>query len=201
MDPGAFVIVTVCRLDHNARHKGVERVLEAVEALRAEGFPVSYVIVGGGQDAARIDRHIARLRLERTAVRVGNVSDADMKQILWASDAFALPSVPEGPPHNLRSVEGFGIALLEANCAGLPVIATAIAGAADAMKAGVSGLKVDGSPRAIADAIKRLSRDGGGLEPGAPARWAKGFAWEPRRAAVVEAFTADRSSADGRGRP
>jgi len=56
-------------------------------------------------------------------------------------------------------LEPFGLAPLEANACGLPVVAVAEGGIRETITDGVNGLLVESDPRALAGAIKRLLRD------------------------------------------
>jgi len=73
-------------------------------------------------------------------------------------------------------LEPFGLAPLEANACGLPVVAVAEGGVRETVADGVNGLLVDEDPSAMAEAIARLLRDRGyatrlGLNG---AEWVKG---------------------------
>ncbi len=81
-------------------------------------------------------------------VKVG-VSDTELIDIL--NYAMALLYAPR--------LEPFGLAPLEANACGLPVIAVAEGGIRETMVNQVTGLLVENSPAAMAEAIERLSAD------------------------------------------
>lgn len=71
----------------------------------------------------------------------------DTLEILRAADLFVLPSVNEG----------FGIAIVEAMCAGLAVVSTQSGGIPEVVDDGRTGILVDpGSADELAGAIKRL---------------------------------------------
>jgi len=76
------------------------------------------------------------------------VSDSELIDIL--NHAMALLYAPR--------LEPFGLAPLEANACGVPVIAVAEGGVRETMGNQVTGLLVD-SPDAMAEAIERLSAD------------------------------------------
>jgi glycosyltransferase involved in cell wall biosynthesis len=78
----------------------------------------------------------------------GAVGDA--APFYWGADAFAIASRWEGLP----------LALLEAQAAGLPVVAAAAGGVAEAIREGTSGLLVQREdPAALAAAMTRVSKD------------------------------------------
>lgn len=127
----AVVVVTVARLHPD---KGLERFIDAVAATGAEGW-----ICGDGP----LRDELAG-RVSGTAVRLLGYRD-DVADVLGASDMFALPSVGEA----------YGIAVVEAISAGLPVVVTA-AGAMPEI-AGDAGIVVDPDDAgAFAAAVARL---------------------------------------------
>ncbi|HUP71167.1 MAG TPA: glycosyltransferase [Acidimicrobiales bacterium] len=88
------------------------------------------VLVGGGEDEARIRRKVEDAGIGNRVVMTGEV--ADVAPLLVAFDVFCLPSAWEGMPG----------ALLEAMAAGLPVVATRVGGVGEVVDHGVSGLLV-----------------------------------------------------------
>ena len=78
----------------------------------------------------------------------GRVSDADKARFYKTAHIFCAPSTGQ---------ESFGIVLLEAMAAGLPVVASDIHGYKRVVQRNVSGLLVEPrDPDAIADALERL---------------------------------------------
>lgn len=128
------VVVTVARLHPD---KGLDRFVEAVAATEAEGW-----ICGDGPLRTELER-----RVSGTSVRLLGYRD-DVTDVLAAADMFALPSVGEA----------YGIAVVEAISAGLPVVVSA-AGAMPLI-AGDAGLVVArGDANAFSAAVARLVSD------------------------------------------
>jgi glycosyltransferase involved in cell wall biosynthesis len=85
------------------------------------------------------------------------------------SSAVTLHGSVSGPAEALRGAEllvlpsqaeGFGLVLIEAMAAGVPVVATDVPGIRDVVRDGVTGILVPvGSPGALADAIRRVLED------------------------------------------
>jgi phosphatidylinositol alpha-1,6-mannosyltransferase len=139
---GKRVLLTVGRLDPRERYKGHDRVIAALPHLVREGFDVVYVVLGEGEDRARLE---ALARNEGVLDRVRFTGAAAPETLVAAyrmADLFVMPSTGEG----------FGIAFLEAMACGTPSLGLAEAGAPDALGEGDLGsLTVEaGLPAAIA---------------------------------------------------
>lgn len=89
-----------------------------IDALARSGLSnIRVVLVGGGPQESTLKRHVARLGLDSQIVFTGAVNDA--WRYLKAFDAFVLTSGAE---------EAFGIVLLEAMLAEVPIISSDAAG-------------------------------------------------------------------------
>jgi phosphatidylinositol alpha-1,6-mannosyltransferase len=137
--------------------------LALVRTMRAicDTIPDARCIIAGSLDAepdyaARVKAEIGALGLEQTVRLAGHVSDAELMRLYSTADVFALPSLNVG-----WKFEGFGLALLEASAAGLPVIGTRDCGAEDAIDDGVTGLLIPQTDleTGLSAAILRLLRD------------------------------------------
>lgn len=131
-------LLTVARLD---KHKGHETVLRAMAGLIARGVPVSYSIVGDGDERAALQQLADTLGIRNSVHFLGMVADAALPDIYAGSDIFIMLS--KELPGRLDLIEGFGISFLEASAAGLPVIAGRSGGVPDAVQDGVTGVLVD----------------------------------------------------------
>ena len=104
--PEATVVLFLSRLDVK---KGLDLLVAAMADLDA------WLVVAGSGDpevSAGLDRALAGTPLGRRTVRVGFISGAEKDDAFAAADVFALPS---------RN-ENFGIVVVEAMAAGLPVV-------------------------------------------------------------------------------
>jgi glycosyltransferase involved in cell wall biosynthesis len=148
------VIVTVGRLHPR---KGQMAMLEALDLLPPDvANRVEYWIVGrsvrGGYEAE------LRRRAQHGRVAThffGSIDHDDLSSLYGRADIFAMTSVDCG-----RSVEGFGLAYLEASAFGLPVVGHAIGGVPEAVRHNETGLLVPpGDTVALAAALQQLVLD------------------------------------------
>ncbi len=186
VEDGPLHLLTVSRLSSVAQDKGVDHAIRAVALLAADGVAVRYSVVGDGDDRPRLE---ALAREAGVADRVtfrGRVSDDDLSGLYVQADAFVLPS----------KREGFGLVLLEAMRAGLPLLATPEGGIRHVLRPGDNGLAVPyGDPQALAAAIGRLADDGlrRALSDGAREDFGSRFSYEAFSDRLVA--IADRLSA------
>jgi len=148
---GKRVILTVGRL---VERKGMDRVIESLPEI-ARAFPdVVYVIVGEGNDEARLRALAAGHGVADRVLFPGN---RDVVAFYHACDVFAMVSrhiVERG------DVEGFGVVYLEANACRKPAVGGNSGGVPDAIVNGETGLLVDPDDvSALADVFKRLLGD------------------------------------------
>ena len=142
-------VVTVGRL---LAAKGLDLLLRAVAQARAQGVAVGLTIVGEGDDEPRLRALAGELGL--TDVEwAGFVEPSELPAQLARADAFAFPTLGDT----------FGIVLLEAAAAGLPLVCSPHAGAArDLVEEGETGFVVE--PRdtaAVVQALTTLAGDAG----------------------------------------
>jgi glycosyltransferase involved in cell wall biosynthesis len=116
------------------RHKRPEL---AIEAAAAAGRRIK--VVGAGPELGRL-----RGRFRREAEFLGRVSDEELPALYAEAAALVVPNVEE-----------FGLAAVEAQAAGRPVIAVGAGGARETVAHGRTGLLVpDGDRRALVRALR-----------------------------------------------
>jgi glycosyltransferase involved in cell wall biosynthesis len=145
-----LVIVQVGRLESG---KGNRETLEALAALKdVKGW--KYWIVGGPQRSSD-DQY---LRVLEAAVRRHGLVDRvrfagerhDVSALLHAADIYCQPNIRPEP---------FGIAIVEALAAGLPIVTSAIGGPLEIVDETCAVLAGPGDTGAIAGALRRLLTD------------------------------------------
>jgi phosphatidylinositol alpha-1,6-mannosyltransferase len=151
-------VLAVARLAHAHAYKGVDTLLMSWPRVLASVPDAQLVIVGDGDDRARLERIAARLRLGGRVRFLGRLNDADLAAAYAFATVFALPGrAAEGQG---GAGEGFGLVFLEAAMRGLPTVAGRAGGSSEAIEDGITGTLVDGeSTRDVADAIVRLLMD------------------------------------------
>jgi glycosyltransferase involved in cell wall biosynthesis len=176
LEPRPYPIGFIGRLDPVKR---VPELLAQFALLRTTFHDDAHLhIFGDGPERARIARDIDALKLGGHVTMhgaIGRPQDALMQLGL-----LVLPS----------QAEGFGLVLIEAMAAGVPVVATNVSGIRDVVKDGQTGLLVDvNDPTGLARAMHEIIAD-----PTLRARlWAAGlryvrehFSWD----AVIEQYRA-----------
>ena len=155
---GKKTMVTIARL---VERKGHENVLQGLRGLREVLPELRYLIVGDGPLMGRLTELVSQWSLEDVVLFTGEVAEHEKLGILKACDLFIMPNRDIPLPNGLDT-EGFGIAFLEANACGKPVIGGNAGGAREAIADGRTGLLVNPEdPIAIRDAILRILSDDG----------------------------------------
>jgi phosphatidylinositol alpha-mannosyltransferase len=129
--------------------KGFAVAVEAFGLLAGERPDVRLVVAGQGEQRSALDALAVDARARVTML--GSVPNADLPPYHAAADVLIAPSV---------GGESFGIVLVEAMAAGLPVVASRIPGYVEVLTDGVQGLLVPPrDPLALAEAAGRLLDD------------------------------------------
>jgi asparagine synthase (glutamine-hydrolysing) len=135
---GRRVLLTVGRLASSEQYKGFDEVLDVLPEIARELPEVVYVIVGDGDDRARLERKAYEMGVAERVVFAGYVSEEEKKDLYSLADVYVMPS----------RGEGFGIVFLEAMAMGLPVIGSLVDGSRDPLLDGRLGQLVDPDDRA-----------------------------------------------------
>ncbi len=136
--------------------KGTLELVQALAKLPGVGGTIVGSLTLEPEYVAQVKAEIARLDLGDRVSLTGRIPDADLLRRYAEADVFALPSLNVG-----WKFEGYGLSLIEASAAGLPVIGTLGCGAEDAITDGVTGCLIPQTDLAqgLADAIGRLLAD------------------------------------------
>lgn len=147
----SFRVISVFRLSA-AQDKGLPTLLAALDHLRQTHVSLRLTIAGSGQLPPNLDQEVRR----RAWVDViSNPNDDELVELYGASDLCVLAT--RFRRGRRACGEGFGLTLLEAQLAGLPVVVPVVGGSDDAFVPGVTGLKpLDEGSAALADSIQRV---------------------------------------------
>jgi glycosyltransferase involved in cell wall biosynthesis len=193
-DPRRSDVLFVGRL---IAEKRVDLLVRAIAAVARERPRVRCLVVGDGPERPALDALLDRLGLQRNVQLLGRVGEGEVPGLMAASRVLVLPSAREG----------YGIAVVEAQAAGLvPIVARGeFSAATDLVRDGVDGLLVEPDPEAIAAAIADLLADAGRRRAMAAAarRSAASSGWADRAADMERIYArlvAERTGAAGAGR-
>ena len=135
--------------------KGIDTLIDAL-ALLPESLNWRWTHIGGGPLRERLQARASRLGLEGSCEFLGGRPQEQVLERYRQSDVFVLPSRidPTGDRDGLPNV------LVEAQCLGLPVISTPMAGISELIDDGLNGILVSpDDPASLAVAMERLGRD------------------------------------------
>lgn len=141
----AVVVLMAARL---VQQKNPAGFVEVARRLAPTHPQAVFAIAGAGRLEADVRLQIAQAGLEERVRLLG--LRQPMAPVYQAADVFVLPSFKEG----------FSNALIEAMASGLPIVATAVGGAPEALEGGQGGILVPpGDLDALQAAIEKLLSD------------------------------------------
>ena len=130
-------LITVSRFDKRKNH---EKVIMALRNLKQLYPDIVYICIGYGHEEQNIKKLVEELDLTSQVMFFKDISN-DLKNALIAkSSIFVMPSII-----HKTSVEGFGIAYVEAAQYGIPSLGGKDGGASDAIDHDRTGLICDGN--------------------------------------------------------
>ena len=137
-----FVVMAVARLE---KVKGLQYLIEAIGKLKIVNCKL--LVIGDGSERKNLENLTREFGLGEKVKFLGEIQNERIPEYLTQADCFVLPSLKEG----------FGIAVLEAMAAGIPVVASKVGGILDIIEDGKTGLLVEpGNAEAIAGAIQEV---------------------------------------------
>ena len=130
-------LITVSRFDKRKNH---EKIIMALRNLKQLYPDIVYICIGYGDEEENIKKLVEELDLTSQVMFFKDIS-INLKNALMAkSNIFVMPSII-----HKTSVEGFGIAYVEAAQYGIPSIGGKDGGASDAIEHNRTGLICDGN--------------------------------------------------------
>ena len=130
-------LITISRFDKRKNH---EKVIMALRNLKQIYPSIIYICIGYGDEEKNIKKLVEELDLKEQVMFFKDISNQLKNSLLAKSNIFVMPSIIYK-----KSVEGFGIAYIEAAQYGVPSIGGIDGGAADAIDHEKTGLICDGN--------------------------------------------------------
>lgn len=147
-NPDDFNVLSVTRLSHSERLKGIDTVIKAMALLKNEIPNIKYCVIGKGEDVERLKKLVDDLSVSEYVEFLGFVDDIDV--YYQHCDLFTLPS----------KKEGFGIVYLEAMQYKKPVIAVNYGGSTDVIVDNETGFLCEyNDEKCLAKKIKIIHDD------------------------------------------
>jgi phosphatidylinositol alpha-mannosyltransferase len=144
---GTINILFVGRFEER---KGLIHLLKAYHRLRKRHVDARLLVIGSGPKAREYRRFIG-LRQVRDVEFLGRLTDDDKARFFASADIFCSPATGQ---------ESFGVVLLEAMAAGVPIVASDIHGYKNVVQRDVQGILVEPrNHRALAAALYKLAND------------------------------------------
>jgi phosphatidyl-myo-inositol dimannoside synthase len=193
----------LCSVGRHQERKGFHWFVDAVMPLLHDD--VVYLLAGDGPTTPMVRASIERRELYERVRVLGRVPESMLRALYEGADLFVMPNVPVP-----GDIEGFGVVMLEAGLAGLPVVAAELEGIRDVVAEGENGhLLPSGDAEAFAAAIARYHADPTALRE-ASARASRyvreAFSWDAIAGQQLEIFRAEldrggaaAQAADGAG--
>ena len=165
-------LITVSRFDKRKNH---EKVIMALRNLKEIYPDIIYLCIGYGDEEENIKKLVEQLNLGNQVIFLKNISNDFKNALVASSNIFIMPSIIDK-----KSVEGFGIAFVEAAQFGVPSIGGKDGGASDAIVHEKTGLICDGnSLEDISASVDTLLKDRKYKEYGKLAKEnSKNFYWD-----------------------
>jgi len=131
---GSPILLTLARIE---KRKGHSLVIESVKKLIYRYPNINYIIAGDGPEVNNLIRLVAINKITKNVTFVGSINDGQKKYIFQKTDLMIMPTSDESEKN---SIEGFGIAYIEAAFFCIPSIASNIGGTSEAVLNNSTGI-------------------------------------------------------------
>jgi glycosyltransferase involved in cell wall biosynthesis len=168
--PEDTILLYVGRLSKEKQIQTLRPVLEQVPGIRM-------AIVGDGPYREALEKHFEGLPVKF----MGYMTGERLSKAYASADVFTFPS----------AMESFGLVLVEAMAAGLPVVTTLVGGAKDVVQVGVNGYTYPvGDTQSLIEGVRQITAEPG--KPAAMGRAARAFAetqtWDAMMDEVIHCY-------------
>ena len=171
-------LITVSRFDKRKNH---EKVIMAIRNLKEVYPDIIYTCIGYGDEEENLKKLVIELKLEEQVKFIKDIPNDFKNALVARSNVFIMPSII-----HKKSVEGFGIAYIEAAQYSIPSIGGKDGGASDAIINEKTGLICDGNNLDdIYSSIDLIFKENKYLEYGKAAKEnANNFTWDK----IIESY-------------
>lgn len=145
-----FTVVSVGRFAWRKRQRALVRLLADLRPQLPAGTELRAILVGDGAKLGAIRAEVRRAGLADCVQLPGALTRAEIRGVLAQADVYVAPAM----------LESFGIAALEARCAGVPVVAMKQGGVGEFIADGREGFLVRDDAGMLA-AVRTLAVDRG----------------------------------------
>lgn len=140
-------VLFVASLNRAEQYKGLKYLIDGIKIVKETVPDIRLVVVGDGDMKGSYEAHANRLGLHDSVKFEGRLSGGALVKQYERADIFSLPSLNES----------FGMVILEAMSAGLPIVATNVGGIPTLVDEGKNGFLVEPrSAAALAEKIEYL---------------------------------------------
>ncbi len=152
IDNKSPVVTTLARVE---KRKGHKYIIQAISELKKDFPNLIYLIAGKGPYLKNTKMYVKKLNLEDQVIFLGWITEPEKSLILKNSDIFAMTPFTSG-----ESVEGFGMAFIDAAFHGVASIGSDNGGIKDAIIDGKTGLICEsGNQSDITRNLRKLIED------------------------------------------
>jgi glycosyltransferase involved in cell wall biosynthesis len=127
---GDLTLVSVMRLARRKRPLPFLRMLRELRREAPEDLDFRVVIIGDGTERVSMEHFLRTNGMDDWVSLIGRLDRSEIREVFSRSHVYVAPA----------ELESFGIAALEARCAGLPVVASSRGGVGEFIAHGVDGL-------------------------------------------------------------
>jgi glycosyltransferase involved in cell wall biosynthesis len=147
-EPNEILLVSTMRLARKKRPLALIKMIAELSGKISGGLRWKLKIIGEGDKRRTMEKLISQLSLENKIELMGHQSRENIREIFSNADIYVCPT----------KWESFGIAVLEARCAGLPVVALASGGVKEIIEHEKEGLLAN-TDQEMVENIVRLIKD------------------------------------------
>jgi glycosyltransferase involved in cell wall biosynthesis len=179
---GKCVLLTVNFLHPRKR---IDLFLRAFQLIRAQAPNAAALIVGSGPEGDRLKALARELKVEDATIFTGFVKDEDLPAYYTLASVYL----------HTAKLESFGLSVLEASAAGVPVVSVDEGGPREIVADGETGSLVASDPASIANAALLLlgdERRRAAMGEAGRRRALENYSWERGARTLLEVAEANR---------